>query len=175
MGKQTLPLRYWTPSEDAELAELAPRLTGNELAARLQRTPSAIRTRASGLGIRLDSDFKHFGRERGGTRPASVRPTVRDLAWAAGFMEGEGCFRRQSRCTRLSAKQIGTREPLERLVAMFGGVIHSVSNEHNRRRGGKARDGWEWTACGARARGVAMTLFPLLSRRRQDQVRRALA
>lgn len=47
-----------------------------------------------------------------------------DLAWAAGFLEGEGsfCIRSNGRWF-LGAGQVD-REPLERLQALFGGNIY---------------------------------------------------
>jgi hypothetical protein len=53
------------------------------------------------------------------------------------------------------------REPLERLRAMFGGTIRS-------------RPIHQWRASGKRALGVMLTLFVLMSPRRQGQIKEAL-
>lgn len=74
----------------------------------------------------------------------------------------------------MEAKQIKTTEPLDRLLALFGGHITKFSMERQRQNGGKANDGYIWAIGGARARGVMMTMFPLLSIRRRAQIRGAL-
>ncbi len=98
---------------------------------------------------------------------SSIKPTARDLEWAAGFLEGEGCFRRswpgKGGTEHVSASQ-KIREPLEKLQTFFGGSIGPD------RIGGTYR----WQVYGPRARGVSMTLYSLLSNRRQKQIRDAL-
>lgn len=89
---------------------------------------------------------------------AEKTPSVKDLHWAAGFMEGEGSFS----CHNVSAGQ-KQREPLTRLKKWFGGSI--------KRREQRGDAFYSWCVSGARARGVAMTLYPILSPRRQKQVR----
>lgn len=94
--------------------------------------------------------------------------TTRDLEWAAGFMEGEGCFDMAATGQiRARATQV-QRWPLDRLQALFGGAI-------------PARPAWshgqanfEWMLCGGQAAGLAMTLYSLLSPRRKEQVVKAL-
>lgn len=100
--------------------------------------------------------------------PAQVSPTTVDLAWAAGFMEGEGSFmvNRKSlgrnACARCSAAQ-KQREPLDKLQRLFGGGVKPFKGSYFR-----------WDVSGARARGVMLTLFTFLSTRRRGQVRAAL-
>lgn len=85
-----------------------------------------------------------------------------DLMWAAGFYEGEGSITACDGKLFLSVAQVD-REPLDRFAAAvqcgritWGGRIH------------------RWRAHGLAAQRAAMTLWPELSRRRQDQVLRAL-
>ncbi len=59
------------------------------------------------------------------------------------------------------------RAPLERLAACFGGRIYARTTP------GKKRI-YVWQATGTRARGVMLTLFILMSPRRQAQIKRAL-
>jgi hypothetical protein len=63
---------------------------------------------------------------------ADARYADTDYAWAAGFMDGEGCFtlirrtgkaHEATRCPYVGATQI-RRQPLDRLCAMFGGAVH---------------------------------------------------
>ena len=101
-------------------------------------------------------------------------PTTNELAWAAGFLEGEGFFGNESRGYgfRVAARQ-NEPYPLEKLQRLFGGPICSVSTVSNK----FSRQSviFDWTVSGERARGVAFTLYTLLSPRRRKQVREALA
>ena len=110
---------------------------------------------------------------------ATTKPTVRDLAWAAGFLEGEGCFQahrnrlmrgQQTIDARVNAVQ-KQREPLDRLQALFGGKIRAMPMRTSFGTGSI----WRWEVSGSRARGVAMTVFGMMSTRRKDQILRALS
>jgi len=107
---------------------------------------------------------------------ASASPSTADLAWAAGFIEGEGNFtpvRVRMRSgerrgyARVTAFQ-NNQEPLNKLVAMFGGSIRRVQRPRGTELAGA------WTVNGARARGVMLTLFSFLSARRRKQIAFAL-
>src|SRR5579864_6663565 len=110
------------------------------------------------------------GKERSRTRVATTRHTIRGLYWAAGFLEGEGTFLRQgNNGEAVRATQV-QREPLRRLLRILGGSID---------RGGKPQEqahnqSYVWYACGARARGIMMTLYTLMSPKRKRQIRKAL-
>jgi len=79
-----------------------------------------------------------------------------DFIWAAGIIEGDGSFRKNG--LRVTQKD---RWLLERLKAKFGG---SISNSHH--------DVSNWQLCGARARGLLMSVYEFLSPRRQAQAQR---
>lgn len=106
---------------------------------------------------------RNYGNHRT-TPPACVVPAVRGLAWAAGFLEGEGCFL----SSRVHAPQVN-REPLERLTRLFGGGIYLTRPKVRR-----WNECFRWHVSGTRARGVMMTLYALMSARRQAQIRKAL-
>jgi hypothetical protein len=95
-----------------------------------------------------------------------------NLAWAAGFLEGEGSFSasRPSMSLYISAKQVQLW-PLKRLRKLFGGNIYihtGISGKFN-------KDVIpQWAMSGARAVGLMMTLFRLMSPRRQKQIRKAI-
>ena len=93
------------------------------------------------------------------------------LHWIAGFFEGEGCIHCNPRKSLLavSANQ-KIREPLECLHEMLGGAIRPSMKMYR----GEPRPIFTWTVVGSRAAGVAMTLYPLLSTRRKEQIRDAL-
>lgn len=94
---------------------------------------------------------------------------IADLHWAAGLLEGEGYFsasKKGAECVQVA--QVNS-EPLAKLRKLFGGNIGYAPAQSE-----KSRDYFRWGLGGTRARGVMMTLFPLLSELRQEQIRAAL-
>jgi hypothetical protein len=96
-----------------------------------------------------------------------THPTIRNLERSAGFLEGEGYFGRHNNSEVISASQINL-EPLAFLQRLFGGTI-SANPRRQRKRLVSS-----WRISGARARGVMMTLYSLLSSTRQTQIKIAL-
>lgn len=99
--------------------------------------------------------------------------TVKDVAWAAGFMEGEGSFvlaGRNKVSPVVSVAQV-QREPLERMQRMFGGNI-SLQRRSLKRPTNQDIHQMAWT--GRRAAEIIMTLYVLMSPRRQEQMRKVL-
>ena len=92
-------------------------------------------------------------------------PTLAEIHWVAGVFEGEGSF-------SASTVEIPQRdlEVLERVRSLMGGTIRPYQ--------AKAINGptpmFKWYASGPRSRGIARTLYHLLSARRQAQARRYL-
>jgi len=115
-----------------------------------------------------------LGQEWASTHTASTSPTPNELHWAAGFLEGEGTFGFRGATAAIHAAQTDNLVPLGRLLALFGGSITTHRQGSSRRRGLRARDGEMWTVRGSRARGVMMTLYSILSPRRQQQICKAL-
>ena len=105
-----------------------------------------------------------WGWEHKSTVHASTKPSQRDLAWAAGFLEGEGSFGWNSG-GKIGAVQIN-QEPVQRMLALFGGALRIYRQQPRRI--------WEWYATGSRARGIAMTLYPWMSAKRQGQIRKVV-
>ncbi len=107
----------------------------------------------------------NLGYEKPGT-PHGRHPSQRELGWIAGFLEGEGCFNTAGSnpgTQRVTAVQ-KQREPLLRLQELLGGRVYP-----------RFRDGcFGWSVTGARARGIMLTLYALMSPRRKDQIRAAL-
>lgn len=91
---------------------------------------------------------------------------MHELYWAAGFLEGEGSFTGSGIGSSTSNVNAGQKivEPLLRLQRLFGGAI--CQNKTGM---------FTWAVSGKYARGVMMTLFPLLSARRQAQSSTCLA
>lgn len=103
-------------------------------------------------------------------RKAAITPSVVDLAWAAGFLEGEGSFCVTKRppfyiYPYIQVAQV-QKEPLERLQKMFGGSFH-LRTEVTRP---KQHPYWRWSVSGARALGVMLTLFSFMSPKRKQQI-----
>src|SRR3990167_4926258 len=96
----------------------------------------------------------HPGRGRGDnygyqwhtTPTAMVSPSMKDLHWAAGFIEGEGSFMKHGNSVTVCAAQVQL-EPLERLQQFFGGRLTFRRDDALRR----PCHGWQ--VHGARARG----------------------
>lgn len=107
--------------------------------------------------------------ERFLTPRAWMAASTRDIAWAAGFLEGEGTFRSIRQSHHVSAGQVNP-EPLKRLQNIFGGRITTARIGKNSKQPCAT-----WYVCGARARGVMFTVFTLLTARRREQVRVAMS
>jgi hypothetical protein len=92
---------------------------------------------------------------------------ARDLHWAAGFLEGEGCFDDDTG-RGLARTHVGQcqREPLERLQSLFGGSIRIHRRAH-----GNRKTYHMWRLSGA---GLLLTMYGLMSPRRKQQIRKAL-
>jgi len=90
------------------------------------------------------------------------------VAWLAGFLEGDGSFTRVGRCPRIQAKQKG-KEPLVRLQERFGG---RVKKYYHKSRG---RFYWVWTVNGQSATRAMLEIYPLMSKRRQEQIQAVLS
>jgi hypothetical protein len=91
------------------------------------------------------------------------RPKLEDIYWLAGLVEGEGSFT----SARVVIPQKDA-EILERTKELFGGsvfgpiLVPSINGPTLMHR---------WYATGWRGRGIARTLYHLMSTRRQAQIR----
>jgi len=107
----------------------------------------------------------------GGRMPG---PTAIDLAWTAGFMEGEGSFLWTPLTLRTGhasgqsvviAVQV-QREPLDRLRRLYGGYLYVQS----RPPGSRHQSIWKWGLTGHRGIGLMMSLYGLMSPKRRAQI-----
>lgn len=82
------------------------------------------------------------------------------LAWAAGFIDGEGCvsvvpIHKRPGLYRLQMSASGTiKKPLERLQSLFGGSI-----QHYHRAREVRKDYWQWFLYGKKAQAVLKSLY----------------
>lgn len=114
---------------------------------------------------------KPYRRHVRGPEPTRI-PSSEELAWAAGFLEGEGSFVRTNRGKyfgiNVIAKQVNPEPPL-RLQAIFGGSVR------NRAPVGIGRKPYsEWVASGSRARSVIAAVWTWLSAHRKRQINAVL-
>lgn len=99
---------------------------------------------------------------------------IREIYWAAGFLEGEGSFVVSSalKSHHLTIEAAQTEiEPLERLRALFGGRIcgpYSRTKPDVKR----CKPIYHWTISGGRAIEAAYTLYALMSARRKEAIRK---
>jgi hypothetical protein len=104
--------------------------------------------------------------QRKATIRASSCPTTADLHWAAGLLEGEGCFFSHPHS---GSQQITVgmtdNDIILRLQQLFGGRVTEKTPKNP-----KHKIQWHWTIHGSRARGVMMTLYRLFGTRRQAKI-----
>lgn len=99
--------------------------------------------------------------------------TMCQIGWIAGFLEGEAYFggTAKHRSIQVNASQV-EREPLEKLERWLGGTITQVPARvtgHIR-----AQAIWKWYLGSNRAVQLMMTIYPLMSPKRQGQITRTL-
>lgn len=110
----------------------------------------------------------YFNGSRRSTPNSQETPSVNTIAWAAGFFEGEGCIIPDKGSVRIEVTQCNLG-PLHILQHFFGGTI-TTGKVYARNR----QVPYRWRACGARARGVLMTLYAFLSPKLQNKSLAAL-
>jgi hypothetical protein len=90
---------------------------------------------------------------------------IKDIAWAAGFIDGEGNFSWADGTPRVSASQKKT-ELLERLKFWFGGEIHPAK--------GNGHEWNVWALYSNYAIGLMMTLFPIMSNKCKKEIKEVI-
>ena len=94
-------------------------------------------------------------------------PDPEDIAWAAGFLEGEGCFQLQKTRRSVYANQVH-KPPLERLLTLFGGSLKLQTRKTPQ------SDIWYWYVYGPRAVNAMTAVQKWMSPRRQLQIKEVL-
>jgi hypothetical protein len=94
---------------------------------------------------------------------------INDLYCIAGFLEGEGYFGRDRNSPKITARQV-QKYPLDRLISLLGGtlVLDKRPIKSNQ------SPIWCWQLPTIRAVGLMMTLYKLMSPKRQDQISKTL-
>ena len=102
-------------------------------------------------------------------KPAVISPTISDLHWAAGYYEGEGSFSSNKGSGYVCISQ-NDPWPNEKMQLLFGGTLRFRQVDAKR----NPHVYSFWFITGPRARGFVMTIYKLLSPRRQMQIRAGL-
>ncbi len=119
------PWRYWTESETALLKKMYPKCSSREQIMPFlpKRTPAAVTSQALFLGLRMNSEVGHIRDFR--------EVSEADLAWVAGFLDGEGtiglCFYSSGRVF-VNVRASNTHRPsVDRLEALTGvGAVYAT-------------------------------------------------
>lgn len=97
---------------------------------------------------------------------------VEDVAWAAGFFEGEGHINVQIRGGKSYIAAVVSqvyREPLDKLEKVFGGKVRGPYGPYS----GNRRPHYQWSAYGSSALNFLNDIMPYLYRK-GDQARVAI-
>lgn len=91
-----------------------------------------------------------------------------DVAWLAGWLEGEGYFGYNSSLfIRVKSIDLDTLEKAQALVGKGNIRVERRDNP-------KHSPTWEWGIFGKNARRVMLMVYPYMCRRRKDRIRDAL-
>ena len=96
---------------------------------------------------------------------------LKDIYWAAGFIDGEGWFANQKCMASMRAKQ-NSPELLYRLQKIFGGNVDPAYTVKSGRYKGKKIAAYYLGT--EKAAGALMTLYPIMSTKRQAEIRKVL-
>jgi hypothetical protein len=96
-----------------------------------------------------------------------MRSTL-DISWAAGFLEGEGCFFSTRTTPGIAAVQV-QRQPLDKLQSVFGGTIHLCAAASPKR-----QPYFKWSLYGTNAAAVMMTVLVLMSPKRAAKIKEVI-
>jgi hypothetical protein len=113
-----------------------------------------------------ESGKRNLGRMKPGLNPTR-HPEMKDVYWVAGIYEGEGCCSINNSKSRVAEANIAQKDTwlLDKLKSLFGGHVCGSKSHPN--------IGY-WQISGTRARGFLMTIYSLLSPRRQGQIKKVL-
>lgn len=97
-----------------------------------------------------------------------------EIAWAAGFFDGEGSTYANRNTPRVAIGHVD-RRPLDRFLAAVG--VGSVTGpyDHNTKKNPKWRPHYTYQAYGDKAIKVLDALWPYLSAPKREQAERVLA
>lgn len=108
--------------------------------------------------------FKNGKAKDGSSLEPTMIPNACDIAWAAGFFEGEGCVYKSNPRRKSIVVLVAQKDPevLFRLKIWFGGSIHLRNNS-----GANKIGLYAWMVSGDRARHFMRSVWNHLSTRRK--------
>lgn len=104
-----------------------------------------------------------------------MRTLLLDIAWVAGVLEGEGCFKMQTsggyKGSICIATQMSDKDTIQKLSAIMGGTLWGPHGPY----GVSKLQTWQTAVFGSKAAAWMMTIFPFMGIRRQAKIRELLA
>lgn len=99
------------------------------------------------------------------------------LAWAAGFLDGDGYITIQDRKSKINGKEYtgyyvrvgacqANKSPLLELLSLFGGAIREKNSGPNRE-GYNRKQQWVWTLSTSQAKEALSQLIPFLIHKKE--------
>lgn len=104
-------------------------------------------------------------------------PTIRQLEWLAGIIEGEGCFGlyRRGQSVKRKVPRIALSMSDLDVILKASRILRGADYFTVRQPAAGKKLSYTVQVCGARAIGWMMALYPLMGRRRQAKIREILA
>ena len=91
------------------------------------------------------------------------------IIWAAGFLEGDGCFTLvKGKYLCVTVDQVNP-EPITDLVRWFGGNLY-----HRARKNTKKKEIYTWTLTRQDGAALMMTIYSFMSEKRKSQIKKCL-
>ena len=95
-----------------------------------------------------------------------------DIIWAAGLLEGEGCFTVHSKTHPYLLLDMTDKDVVEKLYSIFpfgnfrGPYIHHKRPEHKPR--------WRFDAFGPSCYAIMVMVYPFMGNRRQEKIKQLI-
>lgn len=96
--------------------------------------------------------------------------TIAEIAWVAGWLEGEGSFTSPLRSPRISATNTDL-DVLERVCRLLGAAWYPCKTDRRH----QTKPLWLFHLCGKNAIAWMLTIYPFMGRRRRSQIRSVIA
>lgn len=90
--------------------------------------------------------------------------TIKEIAWLAGWLEGEGCFRLSRNCPIIAV------HVTDKDVAYYAAKLLMAPNVHSYKRD-KHKRIYGFALCSTEAASWMMTLYPLMGKRRKAKIK----
>jgi hypothetical protein len=100
-----------------------------------------------------------------------VQLSMRDIAWLAGLLEGEGAFTMSGGGIAVELNMTD-RDVVDAAARLVGATSVNRNNNHETR---NHKPCYRWTLCGNKAAGWMMTIYSLMGTRRRGRIRELLA